>query len=221
MNITFAGYEWTIKDSAGSLVGPGPNYFSNSCISVENDELTIQVINDSGNILCGEVILTQSLGYGKYIFQLASRVDLLANNLVLGIFTWSYSDTPNNSEVDIEFSKWNNETVTNSQYVVQPPSVENLHRFTTTLDEATINTTHIIEWKPNEINFSSMYGCYLASPSELNIIQSWTNTGASRPTPADESIHINLWKYGIDPSLNIDPGQLTYATIKGFYFYPY
>ena len=217
--INFAGYNWTIKTSV-LPVGPGPNYFSDRCVSIIDNELVFEVINEDP-ILCGELILTESLGYGRYIFQMSSRIDIFANNLVLGLFTWTTNNSiPNNSEIDIEFSRWNGETLTNSQYVVQPPSVDSLHRFTTILDGSHEVTTHIIDWKPTEIKFTSINGCYLSPPSVDATIQTWTYSGNLIPVPSNECIHINLWKYG-GGVLDIDPGQVLTVAIKDFQFFPY
>ena len=181
--------------------------------------MRIEVLENNGIPLCGEIILTKSLGYGKYYFFLTSRIDQLISNLVLGLFTWSESTAQPNCEIDIEFSRWNNETSTNSQYVVQPcEDIDRLFRFNTNLSGT--HSTHIIDWKPDEINFQSFNGHYLAPPTSQHIIKSWTYKGNAIPKPDNENIHINLWKYGNQP-LRISTDQLSYITMSDFTFHPH
>ncbi|WP_291124860.1 family 16 glycosylhydrolase [Flavobacterium sp. UBA6031] len=216
--IKFAGYDWEIKIS-DDLTGPGPNFYSEECVSVQNNELILEVIEKDKKLLCGEVILTESLGYGKYVFFLSSRIDLLLDNIVFGLFTWSNSALPNNCEIDIEFSRWDNETITNSQYVVQPSKTsDKLFRYDTHLTGD--YSTHIIDWKPNEINFWSIHGHFLTPPSKNHIIELWTYKGNAVPKPNNEHIHINLWKYGRH-SLREEKDKLKSAKIKDFMFFPY
>jgi len=68
-----------------------------------------------------EVILDEALGYGTYRFTLASPVDQLDPNAVLGLFTWYDDPAQANREIDIEFSRWGDPNrTTNANYVVQP-----------------------------------------------------------------------------------------------------
>jgi hypothetical protein len=46
-NITFAGYEWKIR-STNELIGPVPNYYSPKCISIQNNELRVDVLDENG-----------------------------------------------------------------------------------------------------------------------------------------------------------------------------
>jgi len=215
--IYFSGYNWEIKHSPEKLC-PGPNFFSKRCVSVNNEELKIEFIKEGGDVLCGEVICSKPLGYGKYIFFISSRVDLLPDNGVLGLFTWSYDAHPTKREIDIEFSKWDGETVTNSQYVVQPDkNPGNLHRFNTELNG--LYSTHIIDWQAHEVNFLSIHGHHTSPPSKQHIIQSWKYTGKDIPSPENEKLHINLWKYKDSP-LALKENQISYVIIKEFVFLP-
>ena len=131
--ITFSGYDWNVK-SCETLAGPGPNYFSDREEDVwvdEDGQLHLKITKRNGRWYCTEVFTEASLGYGKYIFYVASRVDQLDKNIVLGLFTWDDTAPEHNCrEIDIEFAKWGKETNDNAQYVVQPwDSPENIHTF--------------------------------------------------------------------------------------------
>src|SRR5262245_15228482 len=120
--IVWSGATWTIKTSQ-SAVGPGPNLFSKSNVSVDaNGNLHLQIAKTASNQwTCAEIIAPASYGYGTYTFDLASRVDALDPNVVLGLFTWSDRPQYANREIDIEFARWGVASdPANAQYVVQP-----------------------------------------------------------------------------------------------------
>src|SRR4029453_2522245 len=121
--VEFSGYTWQVKSSEEG-VGPGPNYFSDSPDNVWVDSsglLHLKLTYLKGRWYCAELINTQSLGLGRYSFQLGSPVSDLDPNVVLGLFTWSDYPAYNNREIDIESSRGANaDAVTNGRYVVQP-----------------------------------------------------------------------------------------------------
>jgi hypothetical protein len=213
--LEFSNYQWGVKTS-NSLVGPGPNFFSEQCISLQEDGLRIELLEKDGLTQCGEVYLDGSLGYGRYIFQLASRIDLLPPNVVLGLFTWSNDAMPNNCEIDIEFSKWNHETITNSQFVVQPSLEGNYHRWNTQLNGE--YSTHIFDWTPQRISFYSMHGHH-KNINAQSMIQQWEYRGESIPEPSKERVHINLWCYK-STDLALLEGQIKYVVVKHFEYVP-
>lgn len=86
--VTWSGTTWAIKTSR-SRVGPGPNVFDKANVSVdENDGLHLRIAKSAtGTWTCAEIIGPTSYGYGTYTFTLASPVDALDPNVVLGLFT--------------------------------------------------------------------------------------------------------------------------------------
>lgn len=217
--IEFSGYSWKVK-SGEYLIGPGPNLFSDSKENVWVDKdgwLHLKITKRDGKWYCAEVIAEESLGHGKYIFYLASRVDQLDRNVVTGLFTWD--DTApqyNYREIDVEFSRWGEETNNNSQYVVQPwYNPGNMHRFNMELNGN--YTTHCFDWEPDKILFQSIYDHYLCPtlPDDPLVIESWTYTGDNIPPYGKENVSINLWLYnGIPPS----DGKEAEIVIKKFKF---
>lgn len=209
--VEFSGYTWRVKASE-SPAGPGPNYFSDREDDVwvdENGQLHLKIVQRNGRWYSTEVIANASLGYGKYVFTLASRVDQLPKEVVLGLFTWS--DTApqyNYREIDIEFSKWGEDNGQNSQYVVQPwDHPGNRYRFDSVLEGE--YSTHSFEWSPTSIEFSSSN-----SGAEF---QTWSYTGPDIPPTGDENARINLWLLnGMPPS----DGLEVEVIIKSFEFIP-
>src|SRR5262245_11297312 len=88
--IVWGGLTWDVKTSQ-SAVGPGPNVFDKANLSVDGTgSLHLRIAkNAAGTWSCAEIIAPASYGYGTYTFNLASPVDALDPNVVLGLFTWS------------------------------------------------------------------------------------------------------------------------------------
>jgi hypothetical protein len=188
--ITWAGHSWQVKSST-SRVGPGPNYFSPSTDNVWVDgtgRLHLKITLRNGRWNCAEVIGAESFGYGTYSFTLASAVDALDPNVVLGLFTWSDKGAFNHREIDVEFARWGDAGgPTNAQYVVQPSSLAgHLHRFTQ--PAAAAPTFHGFTWRAGTIDFAS------ADLSAWS--HAWSYVGADVPKPGGENVRLNLWLFG-------------------------
>ena len=218
--ITFSGYDWNVK-SCETLAGPGPNYFSDREEDVwvdEDGQLHLKITKRNGRWYCTEVFTEASLGYGKYIFYVASRVDQLDKNIVLGLFTWDDTAPEHNyREIDIEFARWGKETNDNAQYVVQPwDSPENIHTFNIELNGN--YSTHIFDWRPDNVFFQSIHGHYPSPPAEEYIIESWDYTGDDIPPIGQENVRINLWLFQGNPPSDSDEAEIV---ITAFEFVPW
>jgi hypothetical protein len=206
--VEFSGYTWQVKSSAG-VVGPGPNNFSDSTANVWVDSagrLHLKLTYSKGRWYCAEVVNTQSLGRGRYSFELDSAVDALDPNVVLGLFTWSDDPAYNNRELDIEFSRWGNAAEpTNGQYVVQPyDGSGNLQRVTQPPLSA---STHSFDWQASAVTFTSS----TATPSP------WTYAGPDVPQPGSEHARMNLWLFrGTPPG----SGRSVEVIVRRFSFTP-
>lgn len=214
--LQFSGYTWGVKASAAP-VGPGPNYFSDlgSDVFVDSSgRLHLKIVQRDGHWYSTEIVHTQSMGYGTYTFELASRVDQLDPNVVLGLFTWDdLAPQSHYREIDIEFSRWGALQNQNSQYVVQPYHVEgNFHRFDTILQSSL--STHLFEWRKERIDFAS----YQGSPGDPgDEIETWSYTGAGISSPGLENTRLNLWLInGNAPS----DGKEVEVVVEAFRFTP-
>jgi hypothetical protein len=123
--LSFAGKQWEIKIT-NALQGPGPNYFSGHPNDVWVDDegfLHLTVSNRTGTWRCTEVVCKENTGYGTYVFTIEGDPVNIDEQIVLGLFTWDNNTFQEeaNSEVDIEFAKWQeaDEGYT-LQYGVQP-----------------------------------------------------------------------------------------------------
>ncbi len=205
--VVFSGYTWDVK-STGWLMGPGPNLWSDDLSNVRVDEsgaLRLALTQEGDEWYCSEVSLQRSLGYGRYVFTVSSRVDLLEPGVMGALFI--YEDDAH--EIDIEFTG-----AREAQYVVQPHYERgNLRSFD--LDLEGDFTTHVIDWSPDRIVFSSYHGHFLDVPEEGLPIARWIYTGDDFPRAGEERLHINLWfRDGAAPS---GPEEMV---VNGFQFIP-
>lgn len=208
--IEFSGYAWKVKASE-TRAGPGPNYFSTRPEDVWVDSegrLHLHIVNRWGRWYCTEVFTEAPLGYGKYIFRLASRVDQLDKNIVLGLFTWDDTAPEHNyREIDIEFSRWGVEREDYAQYVVQPwDRSGNLHRFNMVLTED--NSTHGFDWQADQVFFQSLKGHQSFPGQTSEEIESWTYTGGDIPSEGEGNARINLWLFGGNPPSNSESAEV-------------
>jgi hypothetical protein len=211
--ITFSGYTWKVKYTP-ILAGPGPNYFSDDPADVwvdGNGYLHLNIVNRGGTWYSTEVICTEILQYGAYTVTLGSQVDLLDKNVVFGFFSWD-DKAPhyNYREIDIEFSRWGEDSALNAQYVVQPWGVSgNRYRFSMNLSGN--DSVHRFDWRSDWIQFDSWDG-------NGSSLQSWIYTNTNYVPPAGAgNARINFWLLnGWAPSNN----QNVEVIIKSFKYVP-
>lgn len=208
--ITWNGVTWDVKSSR-SAVGPGPNLFDKTNVSVDASGLLHLRIakNASGAWSCAEIIGPTSYGYGTYTFALASPVDTLDRNVVLGLFTWSDRAPYAHREIDIEFARWGNAgDPTNAQYVVQPyDKPAHLRRFT---QPAASQSLHRFGWYPGQVSWAS----YNASGG---FIDDYAYAGTDVPRAGDERVHLNFWLFNGAAPTNGSPAEVI---VSSFTFTP-
>jgi len=191
--VRFAKHNWIVKQSSAK-VGPGPNFFSNSTDNVWVDEqgLHLKITKARNRWSCAEVICADSLGYGTYRFHLASEVDKLDPNVVLGLFTWNDDPAFNHRELDIEFSRWGDRNNLNAQYVVQPYTIaDNMYRFNQPSGAGP--SAHSFLWTRAGAYFLSLRG-YSAIPDQTNLIDQKTFSNGI-PEAGGENARMNLWLF--------------------------
>jgi hypothetical protein len=184
--ISFSGYEWTVKDH-NRKIGPGPNFFSASNVSLDDaGRLHLQIRKSGNRWTVAEVINTASLGYGTYSWTIGSA-PVFDPNVVLGLFTWNDAPDYNHREIDFEYAKWGNASDTNNaQYVVQPYSTAgNEHRFRDPYLVAGV--THSFTWRPDRVDFRTDYA--------NGTSHTWAYTGPDVPVPGGENARINFWLF--------------------------
>jgi hypothetical protein len=184
--------------------------FSDSTENVWVDsagQLHLRITYRDGRWRTAEVILGQSLGFGKYTFSVASPLGNLDPNVVVGLFTWDDDPAYNHREIDVEFARWGNTAdPTAGQYVVQPyDRAGNLKRF---VQPATSASVHAFTWASKSVLFTS-------ATTDGQAIASWRNTSRDVPRRGGERVHINLWLNGGTPPAD---GAETEIVISNFSF---
>lgn len=218
--LEFSGYKWWVKESLGSLAGPGPNYFSGRTENVWVDaegRLHLRITKKNGKWMCAEVVSARSFGYGTYRVYLDTPVEEIDLNAILGLFTWSDAPAYTHREIDVEISKWSDEKDdNNAQFVIQPWTTPgNLERYT--VPEAEPETTHCFEWRSKKVKFVSYANHYTESRSGNDKCDSWSYSGSGVPQAGDENFRMNLWlNEGTVPS----DGEEMEVIISRFEFIP-
>lgn len=225
--LRFDGRDWRVK-RRDTPSGPGPNYFSDreQDVFVDNQGLHLTLTERDGKWYCTEVVLTESLGYGTYVFATQGRLDIHDPNLVAGLFTYEMdSPIPGDRELDIEFTRWGEAlNPDNAQFVIQPCGMcpgcgsERCDRFLATLSEEASEMTHVMVWGQGTVTFRSYLGKHLdsAAPPE-SLIHEKTYTGAQVPEPDNEKVRVNYWLHLGNPPAD---GMGAEFVLTGFRFTP-
>ena len=214
--LSFSGREWIVKGSPFP-VGPGPNFFSDAEEHVWVDEqgrLHLNIVYSSGKWWCTEVYTAEPLGYGTYRFTVASPIDELDPNAILGLFTWDPGAPEfHYREIDIEFSRWGEPGNDNAQFVVQPWDTSgNMARFPTVLQGT--YSTHEFLWTEQSVRFQAFQG---KAPMVGDLVQRWTYEGNDVPPAGQANARINLWLLnGVAPS----DGEEIEVIVEAFAFVP-
>jgi hypothetical protein len=206
--LSFAGHLWAVKE-APSPVGPGGNRFSDRVadVFVDADGLHLRVDLHEGEWWSAEVILLDHLGYGTWLIQTDSRLDLLDANLTFGIFTWdAYGDDEavpgaGNRELDFEDSRWGDPLDPfNAQWVVQPYTLSgNLGSYTIPDLSGDPALTRFFSWVPGGVQFTALTGHHAAWSFPLSALighglyREAPEAGHFVPSAGRERLRLNLW----------------------------
>jgi hypothetical protein len=218
ISVNFSGYTWGIKTTGnvpGDQFDPGPNFWSNdpAVVSVETDGLHLKDTQINGMWRCGEVYLTQSLGYGTYKVQISSHLDQLDLNTVAApLFIYAAPG----QELDNEYSGVGGLVPSpyNAQFVVQPYSVAgNIVYYT---QPSIAQFTSQMEWRSDHVTFTAWNG-WSDAPASSDIIYQWTYTGANIPPVGQERVRINLWLLNGNPPTSGNGDEMV---VHSFTFQP-
>jgi len=204
--VEFAGYEWVVKKGT---FDPSSNFWSDDSknVSVDGQGLHLGITpRDIPSLWqSSEVILNESLGYGRYTVTTTTPANQLDSNSVLGFFTYNFSDSAfTHREIDIEFSPLiGAQRGTTEHFSVQSAP----ETFDFVADSSPV-TTHSFEWRSDRIVFQS--GGH-----------AWTYAGQLVPQTGGEHFRINLWLNPLHTS-NISPTSKSevHVVISNFTFTP-
>ena len=208
--LTFAGLQWDVKSGYYS---PGNNHWSAENAWVDNeDRLHLRLTNAGGKWHCAE-IATGMFGYGLYRFYVAGPVGLMDKNAVLGLFLFPGPRLPyrDNTEIDIELSRWGQDKTPTGNFTVNPVTLS----FPLVLQSEL--STHQFLWLPDRIEFSSFQGH--DELTDKTLLKHWVFRGdgnVSIPVPPLQ-LHINYWLFkGKAPVQDTQPEMI----IRKFFYLP-
>jgi hypothetical protein len=209
--VHFSGYDWIVRSAGSNRGGETNAYDPANAWTDSKGYLHLQMTERDGRWTCADVSLPSSLGYGTYRFVVQDSAHL-EPSAVLGMFTWDEGRAEETRiELDIELSQWGNPSSKNAQYVVQPYYVpENIWRFVAPAGVL----THILRWEPGVASFKTIRGSVVSSESK-SLSEHVFNSGV--PTPASESVHINLYDFHHSKSSSQRP---TEVVIQKFEYLP-
>jgi len=209
--INFSGYEWRVRNAPSRRGDTNNLYDPSNAWTDSNGALHLRIAKLSGKWTCAEVSLTRNLGYGTYSFVVRDTSQL-APSVVFTMFTWDYAgDDQNNREMDIEISRWGDQSTKNAQFEVQPFFVPaNVTRFNVPSGPL----THSFSWEPGKVSFRTMRGTVTDSRTEVVNEHAFTS---GVPVPGAESVRMALYIYGpADDALQND----TEVVIEKFEYLP-
>lgn len=192
--LRFSGYSWAVIDSPESR-GPGPNIFDGRNVSLDSaGHLVLEISGQGGAWTSAHVFLTRSLGYGSYELALAPYQGSFDSRAVLGFFTWDDSPDFANREIDIEISRWGEDSGPNLFFTVQPGEGHEERQAAFDLDLSQGSVLGF-EWRRDSIYFWAEAG---------GRIWTWSFPSKGRsstvpflvPPRGGERVGINLWLMG-------------------------
>ena len=213
--MTWSGRTWRITN--GGMVGVCEGNPAN--VSVDsNGYLHMRITNTNGVWTAAEIFTTVPLGFGTYQWHIDAPIDLIDQNVVVGLFPYGPVG-PRTNEIDIEYARWGLANGPNADWVVYPASgtVKGSLAYSFTLNGGTLSTSRFI-W-----GSTSVFACLLGGiepPNSLSgLIRSWTYTPANPTVNIPQKtlpLGMNFWCFNNPPS----NGQDVEIVVRDFQFVP-
>jgi hypothetical protein len=217
--IKFSGYDWDVRPAG--VGGPGPNAWDENNAWVDGrGYLHMKLAPRDGKWYCPEVTTTTRLGFGRYQFWIAGRVDKLDLNVVLGLFNYPTRDVGRGgtNEIDIEFAKWAIPAAPIDNFTVWP--VERELKNTSQSFPITLKSnlsTQRFRWSSTEVFFQSLLGLRNDDAQQVASWRYQPTDPASRICQQPMPVHINLWCFEGRPPSDGKPVEIV---IRAFTFTP-
>ena len=179
LTVDFSGYEWQIK--TGGPFGPGANLWDAEDVLIDSlGQMHLVCRNDALGCHCGEVYLTEPLGYGTYRARMAGAFDLMHPEVIAAFFL--YADDEH--EIDV-IERIN--TVDDKAYIIhtlQPSDDDCTRPFITTVRDFIAE----LVWTEK----SALFRVY--DIDEETILSEWEYDGPKLPEEADKPLVVfNAW----------------------------
>jgi hypothetical protein len=191
--ITFSGYDWTVRTIAGDRGGLNNLYDGDNAWIDASGALHLRINKKAGRWTCAEVEMTRSLGYGTYNFVVRDTTHI-EPAAVLSLNTFDdWGGDQHYREMDVEFSRWGDAaTKNNAQYGIQPfYAPGNVAPFV--LPAGTF--THSMHWESGRVSFKTVRGS--AMKSSAPAVSEHVFTSAV-PSPGQEKVEMMFYVIASD-----------------------
>ena len=205
--LVWKGRTWNV--TTGGMAGVAKGDPANVSVD-ENGYLHLRIVNRGGTYTASELFSVDKLGFGTYQWQIEGHVDDMDKSTVLGLFPYGPKagiGTDAESEIDIEFSKWNDTcNGCNADFTFYPatgnknlgPKEDN---FKISLGGATLTTARF-EWSSTRIVGTIMSGLQPIGTTS-NVLQTLTfapNDYTARIPQVPLPLGMNYWCFKTTPA---------------------
>ncbi|MES2205639.1 MAG: carbohydrate-binding protein [Pseudomonadota bacterium] len=230
--LNFSGYTWNVRDYEGM---PGPNKFHADNVWVDDKGFLHLKIARRDNVwTSAELYTTEPLPFGTYQFKILGRPDKLDKNVVFGLF--NYSAPSGTNEIDIEFSRWNNDSYPNLNWTVWPAQMLNgnqVSKYPTTIagDDGYVRdaqtyemklagdqSTHIFTWTQQSVAYEGHNG-FVNFNEHKQPFYAWKfapSDSAQRVPQKPLVVDINLWMFEGKPPVGSTEIEMVVTEFKLF-----
>lgn len=207
---TFGGLQWTARTDA--MAGPGPNRWSPCNTWLDSAGLHLRIDRQSAGWTSAEVVTTTAAGYGRYEFEITTRLDALDPNVVLGLFTYPGGTLDGKHEIDVEFARFGSTAAnsTNLNYVVYPATTATTTRGQCSVrwDAAQGASVHRFLWAPGSVTFQSFSNTTIGANTVPYRAWKFVPTGSFAISSGSWPLRMNLWLYGGSAPMNGQPVEV-------------
>jgi len=204
--IQFGGYAWKVRTGHG---GPGPNAWDEANVWLDSaTNLHLKISQRGGKWSCAEISMQKRLGFGRYEFQTSGRLDLLDDNVVLGLFNYPTAGVGSDGthEIDIEFARWGSASNPMGNFTVWP--VQKGLKHTTksfVFSLAGDQSTHRFAWSRDKILFQSLQSHRDQDGDELSRWLYQPKEPSQSISQQAMPVHVNLWLFrGLPPKNGLE-----------------
>ncbi len=185
--VLFGGYEWQVREIQGDPGGSKNLYSRENAWTDRMGWLHLQIAGRPDHWTSAEVSIPRSLGYGTYRYVVRDLSQLEAS----AVFTMMIADESGPyREMDIEISKWGNDSARNGQFVIQPNQIP----AKTNQYQAPAGTaTYILRWTAGRAAFKVFHGA-IANWESAAVREHVFTSGV--PSPGNEAVHFNMYVFG-------------------------
>lgn len=206
----FGGLQWQARTQG--LSGPGPNVWSSCNASLEPDGLHLRIDRIGGVWTSAEVSTTDVVGYGRIEMEVASRVNTLDPNVVLGLFTYPGGGLDGLHEIDIELARFGSTAAnaTNLNYAVYSGSGAkgSLTKCASRWDSPVAASVHRFLWSASAVSFQSFDKTSIVSNTVPYRGWTFVPSGVVTISSGRWPLHLNLWLYAGQPPANGQPLEI-------------